>query len=258
MRTILIATLFATLAFASASKPTSSDVAMVGNDKPVISEQKGAPSAERLKEAFPIVGEYNVAIEEVKEDESLYVYKALVPTRRGVDQPIVFYVTKDLRRIIFGEAFDQSGQKITIATDMSGLEKEAAWQWGTGKEKYYVFTDPECPFCQKMEKAFSDPSAGTYYFFLYPLSFHPNAVDMSIYILSQEDAKKGGGHEAAIAIAQGKDYKVALSKIDPKKREAYRARINANTELGTKLGVSGTPSIFNVQGKHVDWTRVVR
>jgi thiol:disulfide interchange protein DsbC len=216
-----------------------------------------APSADKIKKAFPILAEFNVNITDSLEDESFYVYKSLIQTQQGV-RPAQFYVTKDLKRIIFGDAFDKDGKKISIASDLTKIEKDAAWKWGTGKDKYYVFTDPECPYCQRMQKRFSDPKSGTYYFFLYPLSFHANAKDMSAYILEQETKKKGAGHEAALLIAESGDYKTALSKIDPKKRAEYAAKIDANIKLGDSLGVSGTPSVFNAKGESVDWTKVIK
>jgi thiol:disulfide interchange protein DsbC len=227
------------------------------------------PNADEIKEAFPVLTRFNVQIQEVQEGESVYIAKGRIRSPQGA-QSILAYITKDMKTIVFGQAFDNEGNKVSIPVNMGQYDKEAAWTYGTGKDKYYVFTDPECPFCQDMETSFKkvDASKGTFYFYLFPLSFHHNANDLSLYILSEQDKKKGAGHTAAIAIAdhastfkkgQAIDYAPITSKLKltEKQRTAFQKTIDDNVALGAALGVNATPTIYDANGESVNWTALL-
>ena len=47
---------------------------------------------------------------------------------------------------------------------------------GNGERKLYVFTDPDCPYCQKLEQYMTSIDNVTVYIFLFPLKkLHPQA-----------------------------------------------------------------------------------
>ena len=56
------------------------------------------------------------------------------------------------------------------------LDKAIVKVKGDGSRKLAVFSDPECPFCQELEKELAKVSDVTIYTFLYPLAeLHPDA-----------------------------------------------------------------------------------
>lgn len=113
--------------------------------------------------------------------------------------------------------------------------------FGKGSKDYQfvIFTDPECPFCNQVEKFLSENNA-TMYANFYPLSFHPNAKKWSLEILSSKDPK-----EAMLKIQKTqKDLGIKTTK----EAEAQLAKMMA---LGETLEIQGTPKIFVVSGEKV-------
>lgn len=60
-----------------------------------------------------------------------------------------------------------------------------------GKKKLFVFTDPDCPYCEKLHHeliklAYREPEVGVF-IKLYPLQMHPKAFDKSRVILAAEN-----------------------------------------------------------------------
>ena len=200
-------------------------------------------AAKEVQEAS-IVNQYKITVTEAAKEGSLYAAKGTAPSRQGDGEvPVEFYLTEDKAHIIFGKAYDVEGNLLTVPIENIGrIEKEALFKWGEGEKKYYVFTDPECPYCKRMEQqvASLDKKVGTFYFFLYPLEFHKEAVPMSMHILNQEgDGKR---FEALIGIANGeKRYKEAAYKVD--QMEQYRRILERQTALGNELGVRNTDGI---------------
>ncbi len=51
---------------------------------------------------------------------------------------------------------------------------------GKGERTLYIFSDPDCPYCQRLEQNMVGVDNVTVYVFLYPLtSLHPNAEKVS-------------------------------------------------------------------------------
>ncbi len=62
---------------------------------------------------------------------------------------------------------------------------------GSGERKIAVFTDPDCPFCQRLEQEVIPKLTNvTVYYFLYPLSIHANAETDSKKIICAENPNK--------------------------------------------------------------------
>jgi len=178
---------------------------------------------------------------------SLYAIKATNP--RSPD--LTLFVTKDLKTIIIGVGFDEKGQKIEFLTNMKQYKSKAMWTVGNGSKNYYVFTDPECPYCQTFEKNLINlKSDAKLHFFLFPLSFHKDAKSMSKYIISQKDsvAKAKAMEEIAKGSKAFKDAK--YSDVENAKLEKL---IKDSMDLSRKLGVNGTPTVFDEDGRKVNW-----
>jgi len=166
----------------------------------------------------------------------------------------ILYINPFKRLIFVGEIYTAGGQNLTandreiwqheLQNDLlktltrDELIKDAVKvNFGKGANKYefVIFTDPECPYCKKVENHFEKYDTSVYINF-FPLPFHKNAEKWSLEVLSSKDFKK--------AIKQikttGKDLGI---DIVPKAKE----QLEKMKALGQKLGITGTPKIFVIE-----------
>jgi len=120
------------------------------------------------------------------------------------------------------------------------LEKAIKVVKGNGSRKLVVFSDPDCPYCKKLEQkdlvALSDV---TIYTFLYPLeSLHPDAANKSRAIWCAPDKSKAW-----------QDW--ILNGQLPKNSTACDSPIDDVAQLGTKLGITSTPTLIFSNGKRL-------
>lgn len=111
---------------------------------------------------------------------------------------------------------------------------------GNGSRKVAVFSDPDCPFCKKLEKQELAPLTDvTIYTFLYPLeTLHPDAANKSKAIWCAADRAKAW-----------QDW--VLSGQLVKNGTNCSAPLEKNLELGRKLGVTSTPTLIFANGKRM-------
>ena len=189
----------------------------------------------------------------IKDQGSLYQIKGASRSGQHFDA----FVTKDFKEIIFGKGFDTTTKKpLIIPINTEKYKKNAEYTIGHGKDEYILFTDPECPYCHKFEKVLPLISKhAKFYVYLFPLSFHQHSKAMSYYIMSQKtDAEKA---KAIHAIAYGATaYKNAKFSID--ELNAIKKRLENEKKLATEIGVSGTPSIYDANGKMVQWPDLLK
>ena len=166
------------------------------------------------------------------------------------------FVSHDMKVVVIGAGFmSNSGERISFPIDMKPYTKEAAYTYGTGAKNYYVFTDPECPFCQTFEKNLINLKKDvTLHVFLYPLPFHKDAIAMSQYILSQ---KTNAERAKAIAdIAKGnRSYKTATYSKEEIKH--FEAILSLHKKIASTIGVQGTPSVYTQDGQPISWVSLL-
>ena len=110
---------------------------------------------------------------------------------------------------------------------------------GDGKRKMVVFSDPECPFCKKLEHELESVNNVTIYTFLYPIaSLHPNAAEKSKTIWCAPDRAKAWN-----------DF--MLKGIEPKNAGTCETPLAQLAELGKKFNINGTPTIIFESGRLV-------
>ncbi len=110
---------------------------------------------------------------------------------------------------------------------------------GTGARKLVVFSDVDCPYCRKFEAELTKVDNITVYTFLYPIEgLHPKAVQTSKQIWCAPDRNKAWD-----------DY-IKGGSI-PKNDGQCANPIDATIALASKLKVSGTPTLFFVDGQRV-------
>lgn len=168
----------------------------------------------------------------------------------------MLYINPFKRVIFIGEIYTAGGVSLT-ANDRQEWQNELQNQllknikidelmrnakkvdYGKGSKRYEVliFTDPECPYCAKLEEFLEQKDVSVYVNFL-PLNFHKNAKRWSEQILSSKDIKAA---IKQIRLTQ-KDLNVKVSK------EAQKT-LKATMALGEKLKINGTPKVFIIDKK---------
>jgi thiol:disulfide interchange protein DsbC len=110
---------------------------------------------------------------------------------------------------------------------------------GNGNRKLAVFSDPDCPFCKKLEQKELLPlNDVTIYTFLYPLEgLHPDSANKSKAIWCAPDRIKAW-HDWIFngQITKGGTCDTPLDKI---------------AALGRKLGITSTPTLIFADGKRM-------
>jgi len=193
-----------------------------------------------------IIQESEIKVVEFKAKDSIYLLKGVMDTKRGKRQ-ILFYMTKDLKYTFFGRGLDDQNQALYIKKDMSIYKKYSNFTYGEGEKEYYLFTDPQCPYCKKFEKLLYSSDLKDkvkIYYFLYPLFFHKEAIPMSNYILSKKDKVKA---LKEVMINDSKEYK---SFSNQKSEELIK-----NDEIAFDVMVRGTPSLFDSKGKQLNYQK---
>jgi thiol:disulfide interchange protein DsbC len=109
---------------------------------------------------------------------------------------------------------------------------------GDGSRKVAVFSDPDCPYCRKLEKEIEKVTDVTIYIFLFPIEqLHPKAPEMSRAIWCAPDRVKAWDEY----MLKGAAPKSTKCDNPVEKLVAY----------GQSKKINGTPTIFFADGKRV-------
>ena len=170
--------------------------------------------------------------------------------------PDEIYLTKDKKLVLAGDVIDVSnGTKVTAPADLTGVRGKEAFVYGTGSEEYFLFTDPECPYCKKLESYLPQiANKVKIRVFYFPLDSHVNAKDLSLYILSQKTNEK---KIAAMFDASENIEKAKSTKYSQGELEKLEKQLDEQIQIGMKLNVQGTPTIFDKDGKNVIWVNLL-
>jgi len=112
---------------------------------------------------------------------------------------------------------------------------------GNGSRKLAVFSDPDCPFCKRLEQSeLTDLNDITIYTFLLPLDqLHPDAASKSKQIWCAPDRTKAW-----------QDW--IMNGSLPKKTSTCDAPLEKIAALAKKYGVASTPTLFFADGKRLN------
>ena len=109
---------------------------------------------------------------------------------------------------------------------------------GDGSRKVAVFSDPDCPYCRKLEKDIEKISDATIYIFLFPIEqLHPKAPEISRAIWCAPDRLKAWD-----------EY--MLKGVVPKSPKCDNP-VEKIVAYGQSKKINGTPTIFFSDGKRV-------
>lgn len=187
----------------------------------------------RLKEQYPAT-----KITAVRESQVKGVYEVIMGRN-------VAYTDESGRYMIFGHLYDMKEQKDLTAdvlddlnrVDVSLLPQTDAIKTvrGKGERKLFVFSDPDCPYCKRLEAELAKMDNVTIYTLLYPLEgLHPDARRKAEAIWCAKDRVKAW--EEFMANGKLPDASGCETPID------------RNLRLGNTLGVNGTPTIIFADG----------
>lgn len=194
-----------------------------------------AETAAKIRAAFP-----STKIDEVRLSEFPGLYELSMGRN-------VAYVMEGLPYLLVGHVFDtRTGTDLTAErvekakpkVDFNDLPLQDAIKRGSGSKKLVVFSDPDCPYCKKLEVELAKLNDVEVYLFMNPIAgLHPKAVEKSKAVWCAEDREKAW--DAAIA---DKGFKT---------RECDSSAVDRNIALARKLGIQGTPAMIREDGEVV-------
>ncbi|MGZ8257175.1 MAG: DsbC family protein [Gallionella sp.] len=159
------------------------------------------------------------------------------------------YTNAEGRYFLFGHLFDMRTQQDLTQTVLDKLNtikfadlplKDAVKTiHGKGERVVAVFSDPDCPYCKKLEGELAALKNVTLYTFLMPLEgLHPQAVAKAKAIWCSKNPN-----------ATMHNYMV--EGIQPSDKTDCSNPIERNILLGQKLNINGTPTLVFANGSVV-------
>ena len=159
----------------------------------------------------------------------------------------LFYTDAEGNFLIQGSVFDTKARsnltevrttKLT-AIDFDKLPLKDAFTIvrGNGKRKIAVFEDPNCGYCKRYEREMQKVDNATFYMFLYPI-LGADSVTKSNNLWCAKDKAKAW-----------QDYMVRDQAVLPATCDT--AAVARNVEFGKKYKITGTPTMFFVDGTRV-------
>jgi thiol:disulfide interchange protein DsbC len=119
------------------------------------------------------------------------------------------------------------------------LDKAIKVVKGNGSRVFAVFSDPDCPFCQQLEKSLLPVTDVTMYVFLFPIaSLHPQAPAKAHAIWCAKDRSQAWNdwmHEKKL----------------PPDTSCSGDPVDALQRLGDSLHINSTPTLFFANGRRV-------
>lgn len=158
----------------------------------------------------------------------------------------VAYTDVQGRYFIFGHLYDMKEQ-LDLTAQTSVAAKRVAFPSsflnnaikvvkGDGSRVVAVFSDPDCPYCRRLEGELAKLDNITVYTFLFPLeSQHPESKSKSIAVWCAADRQSA--------------WRQAIQTDTIPRLAACANPINDNLVLGSALGVFGTPTLIAMDGR---------
>jgi thiol:disulfide interchange protein DsbC len=165
----------------------------------------------------------------------------------------IIYTNKEVTHILGGSLYDTQNmpggmQNLTDArarelkrVDVTTIPTSLAFKRvkGKGERVLYLFSDIDCPFCERIEQTLRDINNVTIYTYLMPLDvLHPDAARKSRTIWCAKDRAKAW--EAYFA-----------TKTLPDNQGNCETPISDVLQLTERLGIRGTPALIFADGSIV-------
>uniref|UniRef100_UPI003F58C7C8 DsbC family protein n=1 Tax=Neisseria leonii TaxID=2995413 RepID=UPI003F58C7C8 len=183
----------------------------------------------------------NLSVSSVQETPAAGLYEVVLGGRQIVytdakaDYLLVGEMIDIANKTNLTEARSEELNKIDFAA--LPLDKAIKEVRGKGELKVAVFSDPDCPFCRKLEAEFAKTDNLTIYTFLMPISsLHPQAAAKSVRIWCQPD-------RTAAWLKWMRE-----GQMPPAVAECTNP-VADTTALGEQLGFNGTPTLVFPNGR---------
>jgi thiol:disulfide interchange protein DsbC len=204
--------------------------------------------------------EASIRSEIIKKFPKAYVESVTKTSHLGLYEVVVdgqlFYTDEDFNYLIDGSIIETKSMTNVTAARQRDLEelklKKLAFPFeqlpfelaikkvkGDGSRKFAVFSDPDCPYCKRLERDLVKVDNVTIYVFLYPLvELHPKAPDVARAIWCSGERVKAWD-----------EY--MLKGVVPKAAGTCANPVDKLVEFGKSKQITGTPTIFFADGKRV-------
>lgn len=161
----------------------------------------------------------------------------------------IFYVDADVKfMIVKGNMIDIAGKtdlteerlRVLTAIKFDQLPLDLAFRIvkGNGKRKMAYFTDPNCPYCKRLDQALAMVNDVTVHVFLYPI-LGPDSYEKSTAVWCSKDRAKAY-------------TEMMLNGAPPKApTDACKTPIEKVVAFGRQKGISATPTMFFADGRRV-------
>ena len=154
----------------------------------------------------------------------------------------VFYFSPE-GYLFFGEIWTKGGKNLTAeqrekiaAERIKNLPLDKALKIGAGPKKVIEFTDPDCPYCRKVDTFLAKRTDVTRYIYFVPLrTIHPDAEKKARYILAHANREQAF-HEVFTGTLDGKPVPVAAG--------VQQTHLAEMEKIAARLGVRGTPALW--------------
>lgn len=198
---------------------------------------------ENLMKSFP-----NLRIDSFRESQLKGLYEITAGEQ-------VFYFSPD-GYLFFGEIWSKDGKNLTaemrekvVAERINSLPLDKALKIGNGPKKVIEFTDPDCPYCRKVDSFLTKRTDVTRYIYFVPLRrIHPDAEKKARYILSQPDRDKAF-QDVFTGQLDGKPISIADG--------VQQQQLEEMEKIAAGLGIRGTPALW-IDGAHVNGADIQR
>lgn len=167
----------------------------------------------------------------------------------------IAYVYPGLPYILVGSIYDTRNGKDLTAERAQMLTPRVSWQdlpltdairRGTGSKKIAVFTDPDCPYCKRLENELAKLRDVEIYIFMNPVpDLHPGAVSKAKAVWCSPNRLKAWDDLMSGKSPEGKP-------------DCNASAVDRNIELAKRLGFRGTPVMVREDGDVIEGLRPAR
>jgi thiol:disulfide interchange protein DsbC len=178
-----------------------------------------------------------VKVESVKKTPYLGLYEVRAGSELiYTDEKVTYIITGDIIEAKTKKNLTQERLNKLAQINFAELPLELAVKQvrGSGKRVIATFEDPNCGYCKKLAKDMQNMTDVTIYTFLYPI-LSPDSTEKSKAIWCSPDKVKAWN-----------DWMV--NGVSPSAKGDCGAPIEKVVEIGQKLNIRGTPTIFLSNG----------
>lgn len=157
----------------------------------------------------------------------------------------VVYTDVNGRYFMFGHVYDMHEQKdltesrLTEINKISfdGLPKDAAivFKEGKGTRQLAVFSDPDCPYCRRLETELAKLKDVTIYLYMLPLSIHPEAAAKTEAVWCSSD--------------RASSWRDLLLNNKAMEKATCNTPTQLVAGLAKQMNITGTPTLISGDGR---------